>query len=66
MVVAFADLCRYVPILVGQRRERFSFGMQDLLLTSAAFLMIGLFEWLRWTAGYGTSFDTLPMDWRFF
>jgi O-antigen/teichoic acid export membrane protein len=66
MVVAFADLCRYAPILVGQRRERFSFGMQDLLLTSAAFLMIGLFEWLRWTAGYGTSFDTLPMDWRFF
>ncbi len=66
MVVAFADLFRYVPILVGQRRERFAFGMQDLLSTSAVYLMIGLLEWLRWTAGYGTSFDTLPIDWRFF
>jgi O-antigen/teichoic acid export membrane protein len=65
MVVALADLCRYIPIFIGQRRERFAFGIQDLLSTSAVFLMIGLFEWLRWAAGYGTSFDTLPIDWNF-
>ena len=65
-VVALADLCRYVPILIGQKRERFSFGMQDLFLTSAVFLTIGLLEWLRWVSGFGTSFDTLPIDWRFF
>lgn len=64
-VVALADLCRYVPILIGQRRERFSFGMQDLLLTLAVFLMVGLLEWLRWAAGFGTSFDKLPIDWSF-
>jgi O-antigen/teichoic acid export membrane protein len=66
MVVALADLCRYVPILIGQRRERFSFGMQDLLLTSAVFATIGLLEWLRWVSGFGTSFATLPIDWKFF
>jgi hypothetical protein len=65
-VVALADLCRYVPILIGQKRERFSFGMQDLFLTTAVFLTIGLLEWLRWVSGFGTSFDTLPIDWRFF
>jgi O-antigen/teichoic acid export membrane protein len=66
LVVASADLCRYIPILIGQRRERFSFGMQDVLLTSAVFVTIGLLQWLRWAAGFGTSFDTLPIDWNFF
>jgi O-antigen/teichoic acid export membrane protein len=65
IVVALADLCRYIPIFVGQRQERFAFVMQDLLSTFAVFLMIGLLEWLRWAAGYGTSFDTLPTDWSF-
>lgn len=66
VVVALADLARYFPILIGQRRERFSFGMQDLLLTLAVFLIVGLLEWLRWTSGFGTSFDTLPIDWSQF
>jgi len=65
VVVALADLVRYVPIVIGQRRERFSFGMQDFLLTSCAILMIGLLEWLRWISGFGTSIDTLPIDWKF-
>jgi O-antigen/teichoic acid export membrane protein len=65
MVVSFADLCRYFPIRFGQRRERFSFGRQDLLLTSATFSMVGLLEWLRWLLGYGTSFDALPISWSF-
>jgi O-antigen/teichoic acid export membrane protein len=61
-VVALADLFRYVPILVGQSKERFSFGIQDFLLTLVVVLLIGFFEWLRWTIGYGTSFDSLPID----
>jgi O-antigen/teichoic acid export membrane protein len=65
-VVALADLFRYIPILIGQKRERFSFGMQDLILTAAVLFMIGLFEWIRWVSGFGTSFDTLPIDWRYF
>jgi O-antigen/teichoic acid export membrane protein len=62
VVFAMGDLCRYVPIFIGQRRERFSFGMQDLLLTLVAFSLIGVWEWLRWISGFGTSFDELP--WR--
>jgi O-antigen/teichoic acid export membrane protein len=65
VVVALADVARYIPILVGQRREKFSFGMQDLLLTVAVFLIVALLECLRWAFGYGTSFDTLPIEWKF-
>jgi O-antigen/teichoic acid export membrane protein len=61
MVIALADLCRYLPILIGQRRERFSFGAQDLFLTFALFCMIGFWESLRWLTGFGTSFDSLPI-----
>jgi O-antigen/teichoic acid export membrane protein len=64
VVVAMADLCRYVPTLVGQVRERFSFGMQDLLMTLAVLLMIGLLEYGRYSLGFGTSFDTLPITIR--
>jgi O-antigen/teichoic acid export membrane protein len=60
VVVAMADLCRYVPTLVGQVRERFSFGRQDLLITLTVLLMIGVFECARYAFGFGTSFDTLP------
>jgi O-antigen/teichoic acid export membrane protein len=56
------ELCRYVPVLIGQRREHFSFGRQDLLATVTVFLLIILFEWLRSLLGFGTSFDTLPVD----
>jgi O-antigen/teichoic acid export membrane protein len=62
LVITSADLFRYIPILVGQRKEQFSFGMQDLLLTLAVFLLIGFLGWLRWILGFGTSFDTLPID----
>lgn len=61
IVVALADLVRYIPILIGQRREQFSFGGQDFLLTLAVLVLIGLAEWLRWTLGLGTSFDSLPI-----
>jgi len=61
-VVVLADLVRYIPIFLGQRRERFSFGMQDLLFTLVVFLLIGLWEWLRWSSGFGTSFHSLPVE----
>ena len=60
-VIASADLFRYLPGLLGLRRERFSFGMQDFLFTLALFFLIGLWEWLRWVSGFGTSFESLPI-----
>jgi O-antigen/teichoic acid export membrane protein len=60
-VIALADLFRYVPVLIGQRRERFSFGMQDFLFTLAVFILIALWEWLRLILGFGTSFESLPI-----
>jgi O-antigen/teichoic acid export membrane protein len=61
MVVASADVFRYIPILVGQKRERFSFAMQDFLMTLAMLSLAGVWEWLRWIMGLGTSFASLPM-----
>jgi O-antigen/teichoic acid export membrane protein len=58
-LVALSDLCRYLPILVGQVRERFSFGMQDLFLTVVLFGFVGCGEWLRWKLGFATSFEGL-------
>jgi O-antigen/teichoic acid export membrane protein len=65
-VVALADLVRCIPIFIGQRRERFSFGRQDLLLTLSVILIVGILEGIRWAFGFGTSFDTLPISWSSF
>jgi O-antigen/teichoic acid export membrane protein len=62
IVVVLCDLFRYFPILISQRREHFSFGIQDLFVTLATFLLVGLWEWLRFVAGFGNSFETLPID----
>ena len=61
VVLAASDLWRYVPTLVGQIRERFSFAGQDLIATLALCGLVGLCEWLRWSLGFGTSFDGLPI-----
>jgi O-antigen/teichoic acid export membrane protein len=61
LVVATSDVSRYIPVLIGQIREQFSFGAQDVLATVAVFGQIALWEWLRWIAGYGTSFDAFPV-----
>jgi O-antigen/teichoic acid export membrane protein len=61
VALAMIEMCRYIAIFVGQKRERFSFGGQDLGITIAMFLMIGLWEGLRWVSGLGTSFDSLPI-----
>jgi O-antigen/teichoic acid export membrane protein len=64
VVVALADLARYIPILIGQRREQFTFGKQDLLLTLTVLGFVALLEAIRAALGYGTSFDDLPIDWH--
>jgi O-antigen/teichoic acid export membrane protein len=60
-VVALSNLCGYIPIFIGQIRERFSFGMQDFFVTLAVFALVAFWEWVRWVAGFGTSFDSIPI-----
>ena len=62
MVMVVSDFFRYFPILVGQKRESFSFATQDLLTTLFAFSLVGVWEFLRWSFGFGYSFETLPID----
>jgi O-antigen/teichoic acid export membrane protein len=62
LVVACSDLGRYVPVLFGQVRERFSFARQDALITLVVFLLVASLEWVRSALGYGTSFETFPLD----
>jgi len=59
IVVLASNILRYFPLLIGQFRERFSFGMQDLAMTLLMFALVGFWEWLRWIFGLGTSFDNL-------
>ncbi len=61
VVMATVDLCRYGAILYGQVRERLSFGLQDLSATLVLFGLTALWEFLRWSFGFGTSFDGLPI-----
>jgi O-antigen/teichoic acid export membrane protein len=63
LVIAVSDVFRYFPVLFGQIRQRFSFGLQDFALTILVFALLSLFEWLRSTMGFGTSFDSLPSFW---
>jgi O-antigen/teichoic acid export membrane protein len=58
VTLVLAEVCRYAPIYIGQRHQRFSFGAQDAAITLAMFAMIGLWELLRWGSGFGTSFDS--------
>ena len=60
-IIALADLCRYVPGFIGLKSERFSFGAQDFLFTLTLVVLIGLGEWLRFVAGFGTSFKSMPI-----
>jgi hypothetical protein len=58
VTLVLAEVCRYAPTYIGQRRRRLSFGAQDVAITLAMFAMIGLWELLRWACGFGTSFDS--------
>jgi hypothetical protein len=62
VVVILADVVRYIPICFGQSKERFSFGLQDLLFTLLVFLLTAGWQWVRWSAGFGTSFNSFPME----
>jgi O-antigen/teichoic acid export membrane protein len=58
LVVSASDLFRYLPVLIGQIRIRFSFGMQDALMTFVMFGLFGFFVWLRWSLGLGVAFNS--------
>jgi O-antigen/teichoic acid export membrane protein len=58
VTLVLVEVCRYAPVYIGQRRQRFSFGAQDVAITFAMFGMVGLWEFLRWACGFGTSFDS--------
>jgi O-antigen/teichoic acid export membrane protein len=62
LTVSASDLFRYIPIFIGQARERFSFGRQDLFITLGVFVLIALCELLRQVAGFGTSFESFPVQ----
>ena len=63
LIVAASDLCRYGPVFYGQVREGFSFGRQDLLATAAVIAGIAFFQWMRWLAGFGVSYDIVGRLW---
>ena len=52
-----SELSRYMPILFGQYRERIAFLRQDLAMTALLVLLIVVFSFIRYEAGYGTAFD---------
>ena len=57
--LAVVEAFRYIPLYIGQKREKFSFAGQDLTFTMLMFAMTAVWECLRWTAGFGTSFDSV-------
>ena len=59
VVVASSNICRYIPTLVGLVREKFSFAGQDIFATLFTAGVLGLLELIRWSFGFGTSFDGL-------
>jgi O-antigen/teichoic acid export membrane protein len=61
VIVALGDLFRYIPLIVGQTRERFSFLLHDLSATVMVFGLIAIGAWIRWYLGFGTSLDGLRM-----
>ena len=54
-----SEIFRYVPLLIGQTRERFSFLGQDVALTLLMFGLALVWEWLRYALGWGSSFEGL-------
>ena len=62
IVIAFSDLFRYFPILIGQIRSQLSFAVQDFLSTLTFFTLIVFWEWVRFVLGLGTSFDYVPLE----
>jgi O-antigen/teichoic acid export membrane protein len=61
-IVSISDLFRYFPILFGQKREGFSFMVQDFLVTLTVFVAVVFWEVLRNFFGLGNSFESLPIQ----
>lgn len=59
VVIATSDLCRYIPLLVGQVKERCSFVKQDLVTTLILFGLIAFLGGVRLTLGLGTSLHAI-------
>jgi O-antigen/teichoic acid export membrane protein len=62
LVIAASDLLRYIPIMIGQIRVRFAFGLQDTLMSIMLFGLFAFFVWFRWSLGFGTAFH-YPFEW---
>ena len=60
-LAVFSEISRYIPLLVGQAREGFSFVKQDIAMTLLMLGLVVLWEWLRWVSGFGTSFESLQL-----
>jgi O-antigen/teichoic acid export membrane protein len=58
-IFLLSDVWRYFPTLVGQCRERFSFVMQDAIISLGFIVLVAFGEWLRWSMGFATSFDAI-------
>ena len=59
VVLAAGDALRYVPVYIGQKQMRFSFGWQDLVATLLMFGLFALFTYLRWFFGFGIPYNTI-------
>jgi O-antigen/teichoic acid export membrane protein len=55
MVVAISDFWRYIPVLIGQVKERISFGTQDFFVTFAGIAMLVVWELIRFLMGLGLT-----------
>ncbi len=62
VAIALSDLGRYIAIGVGQHRERFSFLTQDGVATLIFLSLIVIISWARSLAGFGTAFDSVPLE----
>lgn len=53
--IACTELCNYIVLYTGARREQVGFGQQDALATFALIVFIGVIEWFRWSIGFDLS-----------
>lgn len=60
VAVSLGDACRYAPLLLGQIRERFTFGSQDFLATMTLIALIAFWEVVHRGLGLGLTWLTLP------
>lgn len=53
-VIMLSELVRYVPVVIGARREHFGFVFQDLAATVMMLMTIGVLDVVRWTLDIST------------